>query len=43
MVLELETLGGINSAETRVRCFAHILNLVVKVSSTALAHCYLHD
>lgn len=32
MVLQLETLGGINSAETRVRCLAHILNLVVKVS-----------
>ncbi len=31
MVLELETLGGINSAETRVRCLAHIFNLVVKV------------
>ncbi|GJF00030.1 hypothetical protein PsYK624_163070 [Phanerochaete sordida] len=31
MVAELETsLSGINSRQTRVRCFAHILNLVVK-------------
>ena len=32
VVVELESLGGINSAATRVRCFAHVLNLVVKVS-----------
>ena len=31
LVEELESLGGINSAATRVRCFAHILNLIVKV------------
>lgn len=36
MVLELETLGGINSAETRVRCLAHIFNLVVKVISYSI-------
>lgn len=34
LVVELESLGGINSAATRVRCAAHILNLVVKVSNT---------
>lgn len=34
---ELESLGGINSAATRVRCFAHILNLVVKVRTTLAA------
>lgn len=31
MVSELESLGGANSVLTRIRCFAHILNLVVKV------------
>lgn len=36
MVTELESLGGMNSAQTRVRCFCHILNLVVKVRT---AHC----
>ena len=33
LVEELKSLGGINSAATRIRCFAHILNLVVKVRS----------
>lgn len=32
MVTALETsLSGVNSPETRVRCFAHILNLIIKV------------
>ena len=31
LVSELESLGGLNSVHTHVRCFAHILNLVVKV------------
>ena len=36
LVVELESLGGINNATTRIRCFAHILNLVVKVSNDSL-------
>lgn len=33
LVTELEVLlGGANSERTRVRCFAHVWNLVVKVS-----------
>ena len=45
--MELDTrLGGANGVETRVRCLAHILNLVVKVchsyrSLHTGAHCYI--
>ncbi len=38
VAVELESLGGINGAITRVRCFAHILNLVVKVRNYFIAH-----
>ncbi len=31
LVADLESLGGANGVHTRVRCFAHILSLVVKV------------
>ena len=31
MVLELESLGGTNSAQMHIRCFAYVWNLVVKV------------
>lgn len=38
LVSELESnLGGINSVRTRVRCFAHVLNLVVKVCCSFLS------
>ncbi|THH18736.1 hypothetical protein EUX98_g8907 [Antrodiella citrinella] len=30
LIIEMESLGGANSSQTRVRCFAHIINLVVK-------------
>ena len=33
LVTELELSGGANSERTRVRCFAHVWNLVVKVST----------
>ena len=31
MAAELKSLGGANTVRTRVRCFAHVWNLVVKV------------
>ncbi|THH18573.1 hypothetical protein EUX98_g8934, partial [Antrodiella citrinella] len=34
LISELESLGGANSSHTRVRCFAHIINLVVKALLT---------
>ena len=34
LITELELLGSPVSSETRIRCFAHILNLVVKVCTT---------
>lgn len=43
LIAELEsTLPGANSVQTRVRCFAHILNLVVKVCGPCI-HCTLFD
>jgi hypothetical protein len=47
MVDELESLleGGFSGASARVRCFAHSLNLVVKVHSAVLVggHDWMFD
>ena len=34
LAIGTESLGGINGVATRIRCFAHILNLVVKVCTS---------